>query len=197
MNALLTELAPSLQLLVDARLDNIDRALLSTGISRYERRQIVSAVEDQIQELVARIEKDEPSREDLLRVLASLDPPEAYGSGSMQPNSEQEGYRPTSQFARAQLANRIEPKGNSLAVISVVLGAASLLAIPTLFLIDMFAFILSAVLSLSAMICGIVALCQVLNSKGKASSKVMSILGIVSFPVGLFSMLLFYLVLTS
>ena len=90
MNALLTELAPSLQRLVDARLDNIDRALLSTDISRYERRQIVSAVEDQIQELVARIDKDEPSREDLFRILASLDPPEAYGSGSMQQDLEQE-----------------------------------------------------------------------------------------------------------
>ena len=90
MNALPTELAPSLQRLVDARLDNIDRALLSTDISRYERRQIVSAVEDQIQELVARIDKDEPSREDLFRILASLDPPEAYGSGSMQQDLEQE-----------------------------------------------------------------------------------------------------------
>lgn len=197
MNALLTELAPSLQRLVDARLDNIDRALLSTDISRYERRQIVSAVEDQIQELVARIDKEEPSREDLLRLLASLDPPEAYGSGSMQQDLEEEGYRPTNRFARAQLANRVEPKGTSLAVISVALGAASLLAIPTMFLIAEIAFVLSAVLSLAAMICGIVALCQVLNTKGKASSKVLSILGIVSFPVGLFSMLLFYLVLTS
>ncbi len=124
MNALLTELAPSLQWLVDARLDNIDRALLSTDISRYERRQIVSTVEDQIQELVARIDKDEPSREDLLRILASLDPPEAYGSGSMQQDLEREGFLPTNRFARAQLANRVEPQGTSLAVVSVALGAA-------------------------------------------------------------------------
>lgn len=179
------------------RLDNIDRALLSTDISRYERRQIVSTVEDQIQELVARIDKDEPSREDLLRILASLDPPEAYGSGSMQQDLEREGFRPANRLARTQLANRVEPQGASLAVVSVALGAASLLAIPTLFLMDMIAFVLSAVLSSAAMICGIVALCQVLNTKGKASSKVLSILGIVSFPVGLLSMLLFYLIVAS
>jgi hypothetical protein len=110
MTELLTELAPSLQKLVDARLDNIDRALLSTDVTRYERRQIVSAVEDQIQELVARIDKDEPSREDILRILASIDPPEAYGTGSMHPAMEGTVQRAariaSSNLGRSQFASR-------------------------------------------------------------------------------------------
>jgi hypothetical protein len=197
MNTLLTELAPSLQKLVDARLDNIDRALLSTDVGRYERRQIVSAVEDQIQELVARIDKEEPSREDILRILSSLDPPEAFGSGSMHAELDQETFRPVNRFARSSQASRAEPRGNTIAIVSVALGAASILAIPGLFLLGFFAFGISVILSFAAMICGIVGLCQLSNSKGKPMGKVLSILGIVSFPVGLVLMMLFYLVVSG
>jgi hypothetical protein len=197
MNELLTELAPSLQRLVDARLDNIDRALLSTDTSRYERRQIVSAVEDQIQELVARIDKAEPSREDILRILASLDPPEAYGSGSMQATAEQPRLREPSPFSaiRMSTSTSFEPKANTLSIVSVVLAAASLMAIPGVFIIDIVALLLSAIVSMSALICGIVSLCQLWNAKGKEYGHWMSILGIVSFPVGLMTMLLFYIAL--
>jgi hypothetical protein len=195
MNALLTELAPSLQRLVDARLDNIDRALLSTEVSRYERRQIVSAVEDQIQDLVARIDKDEPSREDILRILASLDPPEAYGSGSMQRETDQDTTRSSNRLTSSHSHTGIEPRSNALAIVSVGLGATGIMAIPCMFIIDFFAFFLSAILSFVALICGIVALCQSLNAKPQMSGKVLSILGIVSFPVALIFMLLSYMAL--
>ena len=197
MTELLTELAPSLQKMVDARLDNIDRALLSTDITRYERRQIVSAVEDQIQELVARINRQEPSREDIIRILASLDPPEVYGSGSMQPSVEHESQREFNRLARSQSAPSIEPRGNILAIVSVTLAAASLMAIPSVFVISIFAFIISAILSMAALICGIVALCQLVSTKGKVFAKGMSILGIVSFPVGLLMIFMLFFVLTG
>ncbi|WP_165068441.1 hypothetical protein [Paludisphaera rhizosphaerae] len=64
--------------LIDARLDAIDRALLGR-VSRAERLDVVGEVESRIGELLhARCGSSEPSREDVLAVLAQLDPPEAY-----------------------------------------------------------------------------------------------------------------------
>lgn len=66
------------RMLIDARLDAIDRALLGR-VSRAERLDVVGEVESRIDELLhARCGPSEPSREDVLAVLALLDPPEAY-----------------------------------------------------------------------------------------------------------------------
>jgi len=72
-------LAPALQSLVDARLDAVDRMLLGR-ISRQERLDVVGEVEGRIHELLREClgAGGEPSREDVLAVLARLDPPEAY-----------------------------------------------------------------------------------------------------------------------
>jgi hypothetical protein len=71
------ELSPTLQRLIDARLDAIERILLSTDVNRSERREIVQAVEDQIYELIDRRSDQETTREDILEVLSTIDPPEA------------------------------------------------------------------------------------------------------------------------
>jgi hypothetical protein len=71
------ELNPSLRKLIDARLEAIDRILGTAGIAWSERRSIVGEVETQIYELLAR-RGPLPAAEDVLAVLASLDPPEAY-----------------------------------------------------------------------------------------------------------------------
>ncbi len=197
MTELLTELAPSLQKLVDARLDNIDRALLSTDVSRYERRQIVSAVEDQIQELVARINREEPSREDILRILASLDPPEAYGTGSMQLGVQPEERLEPNRLARLPSSIASGKKANTLSIISVSLAGVSLLALLSCVVLGFLAFVLSPIFSLAALICGIVSLCQLLMTEGNTYGKGMSIVGIASFPVGLVLMLLVYVVIES
>ena len=197
MTELLTELAPSLQKLVDARLDNIDRALLSTDVSRYERRQIASAVEDQIQELVARINREEPSREDILRILASLDPPEAYGTGSMQLGVQPEERLEPNRLARLPSSIASGKKANTLSIISVSLAGVSLLALLSCVVLGFLAFVLSPIFSLAALICGIVSLCQLLMTKSDTYGKGMSIVGIASFPVGLVLMLLVYVVIES
>ena len=197
MTELLTELAPSLQKLVDARLDNIDRALLSTDVSRYERRQIVSAVEDQIQELVARIHREEPSREDILRILASLDPPEAYGSGSMHMGVQPQERLETNRLVHSPSSIASGPKTNALSIVSVVLAGTSLLAILSCVVLGFLAFVLSPILSLAALICGIVSLCQILLTKEKAYGLGMAIVGIASFPVGLVLMFSAYVILES
>lgn len=71
------QLSESLQALVDARLDTIDRMLLGR-VSRRDRVAIVREVESQVFELLHDRNADELSREDVLAVLSQLDPPEAY-----------------------------------------------------------------------------------------------------------------------
>src|SRR5687767_10494077 len=71
------ELNPSLRKLIDTRLEAIDRILSTAEIAWSERRSIVGEVETQIYELIAR-RSEMPAEEDVLTVLASLDPPEAY-----------------------------------------------------------------------------------------------------------------------
>jgi hypothetical protein len=70
-------LPETLQALVDARLDTIDRLLLKS-VPRQDRLAIVSEVESQIYELLQERGGDDLSRKDVLDVLAHLDPPEAY-----------------------------------------------------------------------------------------------------------------------
>jgi hypothetical protein len=77
MSVATTELSRSTQHLIDSRLDTIDRMLLGR-ISRQERLDIVREVEAQIFEQLHERGAGELSRDDVLAVLARLDPPEAY-----------------------------------------------------------------------------------------------------------------------
>ncbi|HEX8199868.1 MAG TPA: hypothetical protein VF590_05230 [Isosphaeraceae bacterium] len=70
-------LADSVQALIDARLDTIDRMLLGR-VPRPDRLAITRDLETQIFELLQDCGADEPGRDDVLAVLARLDPPEAY-----------------------------------------------------------------------------------------------------------------------
>ena len=69
-------LSDAVQALVDARLDTIDRMLLGR-VPRADRLAIVREVEGQVHDLLAE-RGEEPDRDDVLAVLARLDPPEAY-----------------------------------------------------------------------------------------------------------------------
>lgn len=77
MTILEKTLTPDLQTLVDTRLDLVDRVLMDTRVSRAERTSILQELEGQILEQVDR-RSPEPSRRDVLAVLAELDPPEAF-----------------------------------------------------------------------------------------------------------------------
>ena len=70
-------LAEALQTLVDARLDTIDRMLLGR-VNRQDRLAIVREVESQIFDLLQARDRGSLDRDDVLAVLARLDPPEAY-----------------------------------------------------------------------------------------------------------------------
>jgi hypothetical protein len=77
MTVATAQISESLQVLIDSRLDTIDRMLLGR-LSRQDRLGIVREVESQIHELLQECDTEELTREDVLGVLARLDPPEAY-----------------------------------------------------------------------------------------------------------------------
>jgi hypothetical protein len=114
------QLPEPLQVLIDSRLDTIDRMLLGR-LPRQDRLAIVKEVESQIYEQLHEREAEELGRDDVLAVLARLDPPEAY-------LPEEIGSRPDS--ARVPLpapalrtARREEPR---LARASGILGLSGL-----------------------------------------------------------------------
>jgi hypothetical protein len=72
-----SDLQPDLRALIDARLDTIDQILIRAQVPWSERRSVVGEVETQIFELLSR-RSSAPTQEDLLAVLGSIDPPEAY-----------------------------------------------------------------------------------------------------------------------
>ncbi len=71
------ELNPEFRNLIDARLDAIEQVLLRVQVSYSERRHIVGEVETQIFELLSR-RGETFTREEVVAVLNSLDPPESY-----------------------------------------------------------------------------------------------------------------------
>ena len=67
----------SLQVLIDARLDSIERMLIGR-VPRADRIAIVEEVESQIHELLGDRDPESLTPDDVLDVLRRLDPPEAY-----------------------------------------------------------------------------------------------------------------------
>lgn len=78
MPAAMIALSPDLERLIDERLDAVDRILSLSRTARSERMQILSDLESQIRDRLVSRTSEEPTRADLLAVLAELDPPEAY-----------------------------------------------------------------------------------------------------------------------
>jgi hypothetical protein len=115
-----------MQALIDSRLDTIDRMLLER-LPRSERLEIVREVESQIFELLQEQCRDEPTREDVLAVLARLDPPEAYLPEEVE---REPGTRPRPPADRVGLVQpRVQPAGGSryrMALVSGILGIVTL-----------------------------------------------------------------------
>ncbi len=125
-----TEISSEAQALIDARLDTIDRMLLGR-VPRSERLGIVREVESQIHDLLADTGAEGPTREDVLVVLARLDPPEAYlGDEDLKASLRPERWPP------APATNR-----RSAAKVSAWLGTSGLalllLGAPTLYLLSL------------------------------------------------------------
>jgi hypothetical protein len=119
-------LSETLQTLVDARLDTIDRMLLGR-VNRQDRLAIVREVETQIFDLLHGRDTDSLDRDDVLAVLARLDPPEAYlpdeATGEVAPTRYSAGPQPIHRNRPTRPAESRLPK------VSGILGIVSLSAI--------------------------------------------------------------------
>jgi hypothetical protein len=74
---------------IDEHLDAIDDALRQTGMSRSERQSVLDDVQTQILEMLAARCEGTPTEQDVVAVLAELDPPESFldiGEFSLTPN---------------------------------------------------------------------------------------------------------------
>jgi hypothetical protein len=161
------------QHLIEARLDAIERYLMDNRVSRSERNEIVSAVEEQISELLE-TEEGEITREKVLLVLASLDPPEAYCGD--EPND-----RPVQQRRSASGDGSTELPGQRrreqrLAPLAILALVFSLLSIPTIMILP-----LGSLLALAGGICGVIAVSQVTASHGRLNGLWMAIVGCAMF----------------
>lgn len=150
------------RLMIDARLDSIERALMAQGMGRGDRHQILAAIEDQILEMLSRIEGQEPTREDVLSTLARLDPPEAYLELS---TGELTSYQalhssPRQADVHAQPGRRPAPRLNVLAVVAFVLTCLAMLGSVTWWFLSFYGLLPLAMLTIAAGICGTIALHQ-------------------------------------
>jgi hypothetical protein len=164
MTTAAVELGGPLQGLVDERLDAIDRLLLHAGVSRGERRGIVGEVEAQVYELIGRRTAGEPTRADVLSVLAALDPPESYAP---------EGYevRPEAVGRSRRPAG---PRPSALAIAGAAAGALDavfVVAALGLLLLGgeeeaLFALIPGALLAAAASVLGVWSVLRIRESRG-------------------------------
>lgn len=125
MSTLAQTLPTHLQSLIDIRLDTIDRILLGR-IPRPDRITIVEEVSNQIEEMLARKEKDQPEKEDILEVLGRLDPPEAYlpeTQGGFEQTPANFTYTPE----KTRKTGRVSIQGNKIWLVGLLAGLGTCL----------------------------------------------------------------------
>lgn len=123
MSSATVELSPTLRQLIDQRLDAIDRVLMTAEVPRGERSNILGDVESHVFDRLAESAADhEPTRRDVLDVLARLDPPEAYAPEEYRERASQAAG------ATAAAPRMRRAKVSKLAITSMILAAC---AVPT------------------------------------------------------------------
>lgn len=129
------------QRLIDARLDTIDRMLVGR-LPRADRLAIGRDVELQIHELLQERDAEELAREDVLEVLARLDPPEGYLPEDL---TELGGSLPVRLAAVGSGASRREARANPrVGRIAGILGILGLVLIVLSPLVYLFAILLES-----------------------------------------------------
>jgi hypothetical protein len=177
--ATLTSQERTYQHLVDARLDVIDRNLMDGGVSRGERSEIVHAVEEQIAEMLAADE--ELTREGVLRVLASLDPPEAYCRSDRLKEPIPDAHIGRGECIRDEDLSRRDRKFAPLAIAALV---SSILSFLTCIVVPV-----GTLVSMVTLICSIIGSCQISASHGRLRGTWMTLVGYVSFGIHWIGML--------
>lgn len=181
-----TRLESTLQAMVDDRLDAIDRVLLESGMSRSERRGIAEEVEAQIYELLGRRAAGEPTRADVLAVLESLDPPEAYA-----PEGHRAAWRRLDMPRRRVRQPWLLALGSAVAGSLVLLLGACGIAMcleEALGLLLITGFILAAGSATS--LCGMFAIRQIRDSDGWITGLPAAFFGAIIIPLAIANTLL-------
>lgn len=157
-----TELPVTLRQMIDARLDNVERALMLRGMDRGDRKQIVCAIEDQILEMLSQSVGDEPTRDDVLSVLAKLDPPEAYMELSDDDVSSSIPVRRSVGRVRLAAASASGRSGsyNVLAIIGFALTCFTIVLSMSWWILGLFGLVGLLMVAIPAVVCTNVAVWQ-------------------------------------
>lgn len=188
------ELNPELRNLIDARLDAIERVLLRVELSYSERRHIVGEVESQIFELLSR-RNAAPTRDDVIAVLESLDPPEAYIPEELRGKL---GEVPEATIR----PRRTGPRVSRLAIAAAGgLAGTILLAILLLATVgppsESAAMTFIGMLMLATSACGIVASLRILRSEGRLRGLPFAFPAALAFPLFWANVLLVAIIVAS
>ncbi len=167
MTSLTLEMPPSLQRLVNERLDAIDRVLLLSGLPRPERQAAVAEVDSQIHEMLAQRAPAGPERHDLLAVLSQLDPPEAF-------LSEESAAAQLGPAAVSPQRKQLQPQPSVLALCSAVaglIGGLSIVGVIVGYLYDseavaLLSGMIALLMGILATIGGVVSIFRIRESKG-------------------------------
>ena len=179
------------QHLIDIRLDTLDRILIDSGVSRSRRSEIVQAIEEQIFEMLDQ-QGDGATRESVLQLLRSLDPPEAYYSEDARTSIVDRSKSRCEAMGDRFVSVRqwqTPAKHSGLAIASLVLA---ILSIPTILL-----FPIGSILALGSLVCGIIALQAIADSHGRLHGRWMAIFGCVVFGLHVIAILFFLLMAMS
>lgn len=174
-----------LRQLIDARLDSIERALMMQSMSRVDRHQVLAAIEEQIFEMLGSNSEEEPTRDEVLAVLAKLDPPEAY-MGLMENQTLETQKRPKLDYS-TQFA--VKPKmtanaeWNSLAVIGLIATSLACVGAMTWWIVGYAGLLPLTVVTSVAQTCGVIAVCQILQRRAKERGFWMAVIGCCSLPL--------------
>ena len=175
----------SLRQMIDARLDNIERALITQSMGRGDRQQILSAIEDQILEMLCQFAGEEPTRDDVLSVLAKLDPPEAY----MEISDARTAELPTvSKGDRRMDAGEVRLSDhkkniNTIAVVGFVLTCVACMGAFSWWIIGLLGILVLAIVTTAAGICGSAALCQLIQHRQSQRGLWMAVTASSSTPI--------------
>lgn len=178
----------ALRQMIDARLDTIERAIMAQGMGRGDRQQILSAIEDQILEMLGRSAGEEPTRDDVLSVLAKLDPPEAYLEVSDTRITELAMLNTRDRRDRRTDADIVRLSGtkqdvNAVAVVGFILTCIACVGAFSWWIIGFFGLFFVAILTIAAGICGSIALCQFIQHRHSQRGLWMAITASSSAPI--------------
>lgn len=179
------ELTVPLRQLIDARLDNIERALMTQTMSRGDRQQILTAIEEQIFEMLDRNSGEEPTRDEVLGVLAKLDPPEAYLEPMENQTLEPQQRRTLEHSApfTSKPTPQLKSEWNLMAVIGLVATCMACVGAMTWWLVGFAGLLPLTVVTSVAQTCGVVAVCQILQRRPKERGFWMAVIGCCSLPL--------------